>query len=297
MHNNNMKRMLFVLMVLIYFPLMAQFNGSDWIDFSKPHLKFKHDKDQLVRIDFFAVEGGLFQLGTAIQSIPFSSYRIFSNGQQVPILVTDVNSNNTWDPADYIEFVAHKNDGKFDSLLFDNKNYQRHQLQSFYTDFRAYYLSYRTSGTQLRYTDVSSTTPSPDPVKKSHEAIVTKFGDDIYFNGKSILLGSLEAEFSDYKEGEGFYGPSLTTPTRPVPGGTEKDSTIPMYTLPIPAPNIDLTGFNPSISIGTVNTVAYYSFLSHWLIFKVSPDGSSIPRRIGDTMSPKRLYWSDLKYY
>ena len=120
--------MLFVLMVLIYFPLMAQFNGSEWIDFSKPHLKFKHDKDQLVRIDFFAVEGGLFQLGTAIQSIPFSSYRIFSNGQQVPILVTDVNSNNTLDPADYIEFVAHKNDGKFDSLLFDNKNYQTHNM-------------------------------------------------------------------------------------------------------------------------------------------------------------------------
>lgn len=280
-----MKRVLLACICLFSLNLQAQINGAEWIDFTKPHLKFKHDKEQLVRINFFTVEGGLFKLGTAIQSVSFSKYRVFSHGVQVPLLVTDVNSNNVWDPDDYIEFITHQEDGQFDSLLYDNKKFQRHMLQSLYTDFRAYYLTYRDNGSQRTYQDVTNLSPSLNPPKKFHESVVTQFGDDIYFAGKSVLLGGQEASLSDYTQGEGFYGPALTPPFNSVPGGYSMDSSKPMTSIPIDAPDIEPTGFDPIITVGTVNTAAYYEYYTHWLIYKVSPNGSTVARRIGDTIS------------
>ena len=111
-----MKNVLFACIYLFSSALAAQITGSEWIDFSKPHLKYKTDQEELVRINFFTVELGLLKLGTRIQSVPLDKYRIFSHGQQVPLLITDLNNNNIWDPNDYIEFVTHKEDGHFDSL-------------------------------------------------------------------------------------------------------------------------------------------------------------------------------------
>ena len=284
-----MKNTLLACICFFSLSLAAQPNGNEWIDFTKPHLKYKTDKEELVQINFFAAESGLFQLGTAIQTIPFDKYRIFSHGQQIPLLITDINNNNVWDPVDYIEFVTHGEDGHFDSLLYNNKSYQRHKLQSFYTDSRAYYLTYRDNGSQLRYSDATATVPDGSAPKISHESVVTEFGDDIYFGGKSIILGNSEAALSDYTQGEGFYGPGLTAPYQSISGGFKMDSLKPMYTLPISAPDLEPSGFQPRITVGTVNTIAYYNFLSHWLIYKVSPNGTTNPRRIGDTITGQNV--------
>lgn len=285
-----MKNVLFACIYFFSSAVAAQITGSEWIDFSKPHLKYKTDQEELVRINFFTIEQGLFKLGTRIQSVPLDKYRIFSHGQQVPLLITDLNNNNIWDPNDYIEFVTHKEDGHFDSLLYEVKSHQRHKLQSMYTDFRAYYLTYRDNGVQAKYTNATATPPSTDPPKASHQSVVTQFGDDLYFGGRSIILGGSEAVVSDYTYGEGFYGPRFNVPRTSIPGGYRADSSKPMVTIPIIAPEIDASGFKPTITVGTVNSIAYYSFFSHWLIYKVSPNGSSNNRRIGDTITKQNVH-------
>jgi hypothetical protein len=285
-----MKNVLLAGICLFSSILNAQLTGSEWIDFTKPHLKYKTDQEELVRINFFAAELGLLKLGTRIQSVPLDKYRVFSHGQQIPLLITDLNKNNTWDPDDYIEFVTHKEDGHFDSLLYEDKRHQRHKLQSMYTDFRAYYLTYRDNGVQAKYTNATATPPSTDPPKASHQSVVTQFGDDLYFSGKLIFLGGTAASLSDYTFGEGFYGPRLNVPRTSIPGGFRADSSKPMITIPIIAPEIDSSGFKPTITVGTVNSIAYYSFFSHWLIYKVSPNGSSNNRRIGDTITKQNVH-------
>ena len=285
-----MKNLLLAGICLFSSILNAQLTGSEWIDFTKPHLKYKTDQEELVRINFFAAELGLLKLGTRIQSVPMDKYRVFSHGQQIPLLITDLNKNNTWDPDDYIEFVTHKEDGHFDSLLYEDKRHQRHKLQSMYTDFRAYYLTYRDNGVQAKYSNATATPPSTDPPKASHQSVVTQFGDDLYFSGKLIFLGGTAASLSDYTFGEGFYGPRLNVPRTSIPAGFRADSSKPMITIPIIAPEIDSSGFKPMITVGTVNSIAYYSFFSHWLIYKVSPNGSSNNRRIGDTITKQNVH-------
>ncbi len=215
-----------------------------------------------------------------MNTIPFDQIRVFNMGKQVPIYVYDLNGNNKWETTDYIELVGHKADGKFDTELYTSAAFQRHTFQSIISDKNSYYITYRTTGSPDRYS-IANNYPDPGsaPVL-NHKAQSIRYGEDYYYMGPSIIISTSEAFLSDYTEGEGFYGPQLSSP---------QDSTNPMSPLiQVPARHYDPAGFNPDITIGVVSTMAYYDIDDHWLIYKASPNGS-IERRLGDTIFGKNI--------
>ncbi len=251
----------------------AQSYGNEWIDTTKVHVKFNIGKDGVYRIGYFAVDQFFTDAGVFISQVPLDQVRLFCMGKQVPIFVKDNNNDNVWDFYDYIEFVGHKLDGSFDKELYNKPEYQRHTFTSYVYDSASYFLTYRTTGTQLKYKEYQNSSPPATPPKSFHIAEFVYAPVAGYANGERTLVGDKDIYLPSYSKGEGFCGETF---------GASSDENAINYSVKMSTLHYDTTGPAPELEAGIIGASNYNYQINHHVKFRVSPDGSAI-REIYDT--------------
>jgi hypothetical protein len=154
-----MKKLITVFFIFVVGIANAQTYSNSWIDYNKTYYKFLVGSDGLYHIS----QSTLNSLG--VGNIPAEQFQLWRNGAEVPLytsVTTGVLPSNG-----FIEFWGQMNDGKMDTKLYINPDYQLSDHYSLETDTAAYYLTVNPAGNNLRFTDaannVSGTTLSPEP--------------------------------------------------------------------------------------------------------------------------------------
>ncbi|MBL7812724.1 MAG: hypothetical protein JNL57_10915 [Bacteroidetes bacterium] len=258
----------------LFTALSAQKYGNEWIDPSRPHAKIRVWKDGVFRVGYFSLEAAYTEGGAFIGAIPLDKFRLFNMGQEVPIYIYDQNGNNRLDIVDYIEFVGHPLDGRFDTELYENPGHQRHTLQSMVTDTNYYYFTDRSTGSPLRYTTYGNITPPDSPLREWHLYEDLSLETRYYSVGTSILVGDKEALESEYRTGEGFFGESYYA---------NGDSSRIAYMTAFDSRHYVSSGPPARIEANILGTSGFYGKNSHWITLKLGPSLSNF-RRVFDTV-------------
>ena len=134
--------------------------GNEWIDYARPHYSFKVASTGIYRITYQAMQ----QAGIPVSSIQPNQIQLFGKEREQPIFIED-GGDNSFDPGDYIEFYAERNDGWLDSVLYDQTEDIGNPAYSLYNDTLCYYLTWKP-GSHKRYvveTDVNFSNFNPAP--------------------------------------------------------------------------------------------------------------------------------------
>ena len=264
-----------ILFCLISKPLLGQLYGNEWIDTTKVHVKFPIGKEGVYRIGYFALDQFFTDANVFLNKIPFNQFRMFNMGKQVPMYVVDQNNNNYFDFFDYVEFVGHTQDGSFDNELFNNPKSQRHKLSSFVTDTAYYFFTYRNSGSPLRFSNYTNSSPPSTSPRAYHEFEVRYAPNINYSNGDWVLVGDKIVFSPELTNGEGFCGDFFY--------GSE-DPTAINYSVKIPTPGLYAAGSTPWIESGVVGiSILYTGSANHHLNYLIGPSVSTY-RSIKDTI-------------
>jgi hypothetical protein len=145
-----MKTFFTVFLLMVTLGLSAQSYNNEWIDFSKTYYKFKIASNGLYRIPQSVLASA------SLQNVPAEQFQLFRNGQEVPIY-TSV-ASGPLGTNDYIEFWGRMNDGAPDQVLYRSPTYQHTQKWSLETDTAVYFLTVKTSGAPLHFTNVTNDT-------------------------------------------------------------------------------------------------------------------------------------------
>jgi hypothetical protein len=112
----------------------AQPYGNEWIDYSKTYYKFKIGNTSLYRINYTS----LINAGIPASQLRGTDFKLFRNGQEVPLYVSN---NALFNSTDFIEFYGEKNDGKTDSILYKIPENHPNSFQSIFTDTAVFFLT------------------------------------------------------------------------------------------------------------------------------------------------------------
>ena len=153
-----MKKQLLSIFLLFSMAGYCQTNNS-WIDYNKTYYKFKVGATGLYRIP----QATLASIG--LGNTPAEQFQIWRNGEEVRIYTTS--ATGALGTSGYIEFWGVMNDGKKDTKLYLNTDYQLSDRFSLVTDTAAYFLTVNAAGNNLRFTNaannVAGTTLTAEP--------------------------------------------------------------------------------------------------------------------------------------
>jgi hypothetical protein len=190
-----MRRLLYIILVFVSSSAMAQL-GNSWIDYNKTYYKFQVANDGLYRINQPALAAA------GLSTIPAENFQLWRNGQQVRIYTST--PAGAMGASDYIDFWGQRNDGKPDTKLYRQPDYQLSDHYSLETDTAAYFLTVNTSGGNLRYTNtannVTGTTLPIEPYFMNTKGVYYRNYID---NGKAIVF-DFYLYSSSYDQGEGL---------------------------------------------------------------------------------------------
>ena len=178
--------------------VLGQPYGNEWIDYNQPHFKFEVSEEGIHRIGSNVIN----QYG--LNFIDADNFKLFRDGQEVPIYVSATNN-----VAQYIEFYAYPNDGKLDTRLFRDPDWQLHDRFSLFYDNATYYLTWNETGGNERIDDTPNNLNNP-PAKEDYFWHTSR---EIFTNtfsvGEPTYLGSFGNSTALYNsifgKGEGFY--------------------------------------------------------------------------------------------
>ncbi|MDQ6757012.1 MAG: C25 family cysteine peptidase [Bacteroidota bacterium] len=142
-----MKKILLPVFILLSVVSYCQTNNS-WIDYSKTYFKFKVGATGLYRIS----QPTLSSLG--LGNISADQFQLWRNGEEVRLYTTSVSGPLA--SSGYIEFWGLMNDGKKDTKLYLNSDFQMSDRYSLETDTASCFLTVNTAGNNLRYTDAAN---------------------------------------------------------------------------------------------------------------------------------------------
>src|SRR5690606_25114472 len=201
------KRSLLLLFMLMATCGFSQPYSNSWIDYNKTYYKFKVGSDGLFRINQSVLNSA------GLGNIPAEQFQLWRNGVQEIIYTSK--TTGTLGSADYIEFWGKMNDGKMDTKLYRNADYQLSDHYSIQTDTSAYYLTVNATGNNLRFVNspnnVSGNTLAPEPyfINKRGEYFKTKINPG-YAQPAGLYVYS-----SSYDVGEGWASTDIN-PNRPL---------------------------------------------------------------------------------
>jgi hypothetical protein len=145
-----MKKIFLISFILISASAFAQTLNNGWIDYNKTYYKFTIGKTGLYRIP----QSTLTSIG--LGNTPAEQFQLWRNGAEVGLYTTV--ATGTLGSSDYIEFWGLMNDGKQDTKLYLNTDYQLSDHYSLQTDTAAYYLTVNPLGNSLRFINSSNIT-------------------------------------------------------------------------------------------------------------------------------------------
>ena len=173
----------------------CQTNNS-WIDYNKTYYKFKVGATGLYRIS----QATLSSLGLGNTSA--DQFQLWRNGDPVRIYTTS--ASGPLASSGYIEFWGEMNDGKKDTKLYLNTDYQLSDHLSLVSDTASYFLTVNVAGGNLRFSDaannVAGTTLTPEPFFMNTKGIY-------YTNKINPGYAAVVGEYvysSSYDMGEGW---------------------------------------------------------------------------------------------
>ncbi len=140
-----MKKLLLFCFIFISVAGFSQPFPNSWIDYNKTYYKFYVGKDGLYRIPQSALN--TITLGNT----PAEQFQLWRNGQEIPLYTTT--STGPLTPSGYIEFRGVMNDGKIDTKLYRDPDYQLSDHYSLQTDTSSYFLTVNPAGNNLRFSD------------------------------------------------------------------------------------------------------------------------------------------------
>ena len=111
-----MKRLLFLLLIFIFSTNgYSQSNGNEWIDYTQSYYRIKVVEDGIYRIN----KQVLVNAGIPVSGLNPKNFRIFGKEKELSIYVKG-EIDGSFDENDFIEFVAQKNNGWLDSLMYNH---------------------------------------------------------------------------------------------------------------------------------------------------------------------------------
>jgi hypothetical protein len=191
-----MKKLLIPFFILFAYTAAAQFNNS-WIDYSKTYYKFKISADGMYRINQPVL------VAAGLGNVPAEQFKLWRNGTEVS-LYTSL-ATGIMGATDYIEFWGKKNDGVIDKPLYFNPNNQLCDSFSLFTDTATYFLTYTSSGSNLRYAsginDIAGNILPPDAYFMRHVAVPYESYQSF---GAATMAGGDALYSAEYDKGEGW---------------------------------------------------------------------------------------------
>ncbi len=120
--------------------------ANEWINHNQSYYKIKVGDDALYRISFDALQK------TNLPLTP-DGFQLYRNGQQVPIYISS--SDNLLE-GDYIEFYGQKNNGDFDTRLYQEENGQLNPYKSLFNDTSTYFLTWSNETENSRIQNIEN---------------------------------------------------------------------------------------------------------------------------------------------
>ncbi|MGZ4037850.1 MAG: putative type IX secretion system sortase PorU2, partial [Bacteroidia bacterium] len=155
-----MKKLIHTLLFLaLCSSVNAQVYSNEWIRFSNRYYKFPVVQTGFYRIDSLALANS----GIPLSGINPKNFQLFIKGKEQYVYVKG-ESDNVFNAADYIEFFAEKNDGRFDSTMYENISYVPNPYVSLLSDTIYAYLTWNSSVSNKRLiieNDTASTSYTP----------------------------------------------------------------------------------------------------------------------------------------
>ena len=198
-----MKKLLLILLLFTSAIANSQSYSNSWIDFNKTYYKFPVAKDGVCHIS----QSTLQTLG--LGNIPAEQFQLWRNGEQVTLYTSS--ATGPLPATGYIEFWGKMNDGKIDTKLYLDPDYQLSDRYSLLTDTAAYFLTVNPEGNNLRFIDdennVTGTSLSPEPYFMNTKG--NYFRERINPGNASVAEGSYLYS-SSYDMGEGWSSLDVT---------------------------------------------------------------------------------------
>lgn len=184
--------------------------NNEWINYSKVHFKFKIGKEGFYRIN--APQLNTLGLG----GTNCAEFVLFRDGKKIPIYTSL--AAGTFATSDYIQFYAYENDGKNDTKLYRQPNYQLNDNLSLFADSATYFLT--TSAdlannnhiTQWANLAATSTQPPLDYYLAERRF---NFKDRLN-NGFNAIVGGERLYSSSFDLGEGYTTLDLSSSSAPL---------------------------------------------------------------------------------
>ncbi len=191
-----MKKLLFIFFIFFSASLVAQTYSNNWIDYNKAYYKFSVGKTGLYRIPLSTLNA------IGLGNTPAEQFQLWRNGEEVG-LYTSVASGQLG-VSDYIEFWGIMNDGKKDTKLYRDPDYQLSDFYSLETDTASYFLTVNVTGANMRFVNqsnnIAGNTLSPEPYFINTKSVYYKNKINM---GYGLPLGEYVYS-SSYDIGEGW---------------------------------------------------------------------------------------------
>ncbi|MFZ5552459.1 MAG: C25 family cysteine peptidase [Bacteroidota bacterium] len=134
-----------LLFSLLTYSGFAQTNGNEWIVYGQKYYYFQVIRSGIHRIDY----NTMVAAGIDVSTINPKNFQVFGREKELYIHV-EGEQDNVFDPTDYIEFYADKNDAWLDSLVYDSTGAMPDMYYSLVNDTICYYLTWNSSLTNRR---------------------------------------------------------------------------------------------------------------------------------------------------
>ena len=173
--------------------------GNEWIAYEQSYFKIKIAEDGIYRLAYDQLQ----QAGIPIDQIQGQQLQLFHLGEQIPIHLSE---EATWNTGDYLEFYGQKNRSELDRHLFtDPDTSLLNPEYSLITDSSAYYLTWSTNHSPIRYANVEndlSNLPTPESWYWAYsQKVFTQNHFKMYTRTSSVSI------FYSHYDGNGFGNP------------------------------------------------------------------------------------------
>jgi hypothetical protein len=265
-----MKRILLSLLLFTGLFTEAQVYNNEWIDYSKTYYKFKVGSTGLYRIS----QSALNSIG--VGSTPAENFQLWRNGKEIP-LYTSVASGPLGGTG-YIEFWGEMNDGKPDSQLYQNPDYQLNDHWSLQTDTAFYFLTVNSSSSNKRLinttNDIAGNTLSPEPY---FMYTLGNYYKSRLNSGNAALVQGTYIYSSAYDKGEGWTSPDIDSAAKLAPPphtNLHVEGTGPAATLYINAGGNAINQRNFQVNINGTSVLSqsmdYFNYVKAQVSFPLS---------------------------
>lgn len=192
-----MKKIIFFIFLFTAYCASAQPFRNSWINYNQAYYKFRVINDGVYRIPFQTLQNA------GLGAVPAEQFQLWRNGEEQIIYTSK--ASGVMGSSDFIEFYGKHNDGKPDTKLYRDADFQLSDHYSLISDTASYFLTINTSGVNKRFADAPNNVAGNSlPVEKYFMNTVGNYLNTQINPGYSIPVGGVYLYSSSYDQGEGW---------------------------------------------------------------------------------------------